>query len=237
MLARKVHPVGQLFGRVWKPQTIRGTRGGHGHFPAKGGQKRKLSITTWISHHQSIENSFLSSHKNIQLNWPKNGWVGQKKYAQIWACVSYLGHSLVKHRYFWIKPKYWYLTQSYCPNKVRKSIFGHTFYGYNSGIFMPIRLTILIETQDTIIDYRSIGDDKSKLWCLFFIFWVNFGGKMGVATTRVPYGMGPPNPTKILTRWANLLDQPLSRNHVFKIFRPELPLTTIWNLKWRTSQI
>ena len=44
-----------------------GARGGHAHFPAKSGQKKsklKIIIITWISHHQSIDNSVLSSHKN-----------------------------------------------------------------------------------------------------------------------------------------------------------------------------
>ena len=38
----------------------------------------------------------------------------------------------------------------------------------------------------------------------FFIFWATFGGKMGVATTRPPNGLGPPKPTKKLAYWANL---------------------------------
>ena len=74
--------VGQLFGRVWSPQTIRGAHGDQPHFPAKSGpenQKWKIRIITRISHHQSINNSPLSSHKNFQPNWPKNSWVVAKK--------------------------------------------------------------------------------------------------------------------------------------------------------------
>ena len=38
-----LHPVqvGQLFGWVWRPQTIRGALGGHAYFPAKSGPKIK----------------------------------------------------------------------------------------------------------------------------------------------------------------------------------------------------
>ena len=61
------------------PQTLR--RGCHAHFPAKTGPKnrnRKLSAKTLISHQQSIENNFLSSHKNFRLSY------GQKTYAHTW---------------------------------------------------------------------------------------------------------------------------------------------------------
>ena len=52
----------------------------------------------------------------------------------------------------------------------KKGAYAHIWayvFGYNSAIFGPIGLTI---------------------------FRTTFGGKMGVATTRAPYGMGPPNP-------------------------------------------
>ena len=55
-------------------------------------------------------------------------------------------------------------------------------------------------------------------------FLANFGTKMGVATTRPPNGLGPPNPTKKLAHWMELLGQLLSRNPVFEIFRGEPPL-------------
>ena len=37
-------------------------------------------------------------------------------------------------------------------------------------------------------------------------------------------GLGPLNPTKKLAHWVDLLIQPLSRTHVFEIFRGEPPL-------------
>ena len=46
---------------------------------------------------------------------------------------------------------------------------------------------------------------------------------MGVAATRAPDGLGPPNPTKKLAHWVDLLGQSLSRNHVFEILRVEPP--------------
>ena len=36
-LSHKIHPVGQLFGRVLRPQTLRCQCGGHAHFPDKMG--------------------------------------------------------------------------------------------------------------------------------------------------------------------------------------------------------
>ena len=62
----------------------------------------------------------------------------------------------------------------------------------------------------------SIGDEKLKLLCLFFIFdfMGHFWREMGVATTRAPNGLGPPD-------WVDLLGQLLPQNHVFEIFRPE----------------
>ena len=54
---------------------------------------------------------------------------------------------------------------------------------------------------------------------------------MGVATTLAPNGLGPPNPTKKLAHWMDLLGQPLSRNHIFKILRGELSL----NIKEQTE--
>ena len=41
-----------------------------------------------------------------------------------------------------------------------------------------------------------------------------FWREMGVATTRAPNGLGPPD-------WVDLLGQLLPQNHVFEIFRPE----------------
>ena len=38
------------------------------------------------------------------------------------------------------------------------------------------------------------------------------GGKIGVAATLMPKGLGPQNPTKKLAHWVDLLDQPLFQN-------------------------
>ena len=47
---------------------------------------------------------------------------------------------------------------------------------------------------------------------------------MGVAATLAPKGLGPQDPTKKLGHQVNLLDQPLTRNLVFKNSGPEPPL-------------
>ena len=82
--------------------------------------------------------------------------------------------------------------------------------------------------------YLSIGDDTSKLWCLFLIFGLlaSFSGKMGLATTHAPNGLGPPDPTKKLAHRVEFLGQLLSRNHFFEIFRPEVPSPLNEN-KWK----
>ena len=46
---------------------------------------------------------------------------------------------------------------------------------------------------------------------------------MSVATTRAHNGPGPPNPTKKLANYVDLLGQLLSWNHVFEIFSGETP--------------
>ena len=57
-------------------------------------------------------------------------------------------------------------------------------------------------TQETII-YRLVVRNQSYD---AYHFWTNFGGKMGLAITRDQM---------------DLLGQPRSRNHVFKIFKGE----------------
>ena len=53
-----------------------------------------------------------------------------------------------------------------------------------------------MRVQETII-YRLMMRNLSYDACFsFLIFWDTFGGKMGVATTRATYGLGPQNPTK-----------------------------------------
>ena len=42
--------------------------------------------------------------------------------------------------------------------------------------------------------------------------------KMGAAAMQAPKSLGP--------HWMDPLGQPLSRNHVFKIFNPEIPSKT-----------
>ena len=77
-LKPRVHPEGQTYGRVWRPQTIRDARGGHANFFKKKSpknQKLKISIITWISHQQLIYNSLLRSHKKFLSNWHNTGWV------------------------------------------------------------------------------------------------------------------------------------------------------------------
>ena len=54
-------------------------------------------------------------------------------------------------------------------------------------------------------------------------FWATYGGKMGVATTHAPNGLLPPNLTKKLAHWVDLLGQPLSGNLVFQMFWGEPP--------------
>ena len=69
-------------------------------------------------------------------------------------------------------------------------IFGHKCFGHNSAIFGPIGLNIFM-----LVYYLSIG-----VKMLICYFWATFGGKIGVATTRAPYGLGPPNPTRKLAQ-------------------------------------
>ena len=79
----------------------------------------------------------------------------------------------------------------------RMPIFRHTFFGLIGRIFYG-------SSED---HYLSIGDEKSKLQCLFFSFdfWATSGGKTGVATTRAPSGLEPPNPTKKLAHRVEIL--------------------------------
>ena len=55
---------------------------------------------------------------------------------------------------------------------------------------------------------------------IFLNGWATFDRKMGVATTCASSGLGPTNSIKQLDHRVELLGQPLSRNRVFKIFRP-----------------
>ena len=79
--------------------------------------------------------------------------------------------------------------------------------------------------QKTII-YRLVMRNLSyEAYFSVLIFWATFGGKMGVATTRAPNGLGPLKTTKKLAQRVSLLGhEPIFRNHVFEIFRGEPPL-------------
>ena len=102
-------------------------------------------------------------------------------------------------------------------NGAHAHIWAYAFF-HNSAISGPIGLKFFMGVQDTII-YRLVMRNLSyNAYFSVLIFWATFGGKMGVATTRAPNGLGPPHPTKKLDHWMELLGQPLSRNHVFAIF-------------------
>ena len=81
-------------------------------------------------------------------------------------------------------------------------IHGHRFFGHISAFFGQLGWNFYGSSED---NYLSIDDEKSKLWCLLFIFdfCTTFGGKMGVATTRTLNGLGPPNPTRKLAHWVD----------------------------------
>ena len=55
-------------------------------------------------------------------------------------------------------------------------------------------------------------------------FGALFGGKMGVATTQAPKGLGPQNPTKNLVHVGVLLGHFISQNRVPKLSDPGPPL-------------
>ena len=52
--------VGQIFGQVLRPQTLRRPHGAHDHFPVKIGPK--VEIRASIYNEQSIDNSILKFH-------------------------------------------------------------------------------------------------------------------------------------------------------------------------------
>ena len=71
-------------------------------------------------------------------------------------------------------------------------IFGHTFFGQNSAICGLIEPEIFMGTQETIIYRLPVRNLSYDAYFWFLIFWATFGGKMGVATTRTVYVLGPP---------------------------------------------
>ena len=62
-LIKKIYPVGQLFGRGLRPQTL-WRRGGHAHFPHQKCDFFRCPKIT-ISHHRLIDNSLMGYHKKF----------------------------------------------------------------------------------------------------------------------------------------------------------------------------
>ena len=70
---------------------------------------------------------------------------------------------------------------------INYSIYGHTFFGYNSAICCLIGQKLFLVTQETII-YRLVMRNHE---CDAFLKKILFlAGKMGVATTVVPKPKG-----------------------------------------------
>ena len=105
------------------------------------------------------------------------------------------------------------------PQNINYSIYGHMLLGHNSVIICSIGLKFFLVTQETII-YRLVMRNYDA-----DAFLENhiFGGKMGVATTVAPKGLGPQVPTRKLAHWVEHLGQPLSLKLVFKKFGYEPP--------------
>ena len=59
------------------------------------------------------------------------------------------------------------------------------------------------------------------IWRLFRKKYI-LGGKIGVAATLAPKGLGSQNLTKKLAHWVKLLGQPLSKKKVFENLGPEM---------------
>ena len=113
---------------------------------------------------------------------------------------------------------------SYGQKMAHMPIFWHTFFDHNSAIFGPIGLTFFMETKETIIHWLVVRNPSYDAYFSLLIFWVTFGVKMGVVTTRAPSGRGSPNPAKKLADRVDLLDKPLFRNNGFEFFNSEHPL-------------
>ena len=82
------------------------------------------------------------------------------------------------------------ILQSYEPSYVHIAIFEHTVFG--SAISGPIMLIFSMGAQETIIYRVPIGLEKSMVFNAYFailIFWVRFGGELGVAATRALLGI------------------------------------------------
>ena len=99
-------------------------------------------------------------------------------------------------------------------------------------LILPQKLGIVTKNIKIMVSHHQSID--SSLLILFTMnkfqsdwtknSWVSyFGGKMGIAATVAPKGLGPKDPTKKLAQWMDLLGQMLSRKPVLKIFGPEPP--------------
>ena len=70
--------------------------------------------------------------------------------------------------------------------------------------------------QQTIIYLLLVRNPRYNAYFSFLIFWVTFGGEMGVATTPAPIGPGSSNPAKKLATgrnfWANHYLEIIFRN-------------------------
>ena len=82
-----------------------------------------------------------------------------------------------------------------------------------------------MEAQYSADYFLSIGHKKSWRVDYFsiLIFWFALSDKMGVAVMRVPKGLGLAHFTKKPGQLVALLDQFLTRNHAFEIFRAKHP--------------
>ena len=87
-------------------------------------------------------------------------------------------NSMVEIKLCWFYSKLFTFGQ-----KWRMSVFGHT-------LFCPFWANWAEIFYGSSGDYNlSIGGEKFKLRCLFFIFRATLGGKMGVSTSHEPDGL------------------------------------------------
>ena len=74
-----------------RPQTIKGARGGHAHFPAKNGQKKSK-----MKNNQSIDNGLLNSQKKFSQIGPEMVELWQKNVCPNMGMRTIFGHNLAK---------------------------------------------------------------------------------------------------------------------------------------------
>ena len=73
------------------------------------------------------------------------------------------------------------------PSYVHIAIFEHTVFG--SAIFGPIMLIFSMGAQETIIYRLALRNLWYNAYFAILIFWVRFGGELGVAATRALLGI------------------------------------------------